>query len=335
MKVITERLIQLEDGIHLLDLFHVASSNLFILNYLQHPTFNHDWSESYKTVMVDFDTKNITRLPNGMQVLEVTSQGKLFAVENDFSDDKRQLVVYDLKRQTFTTRIPVRLFYSHGRSYLIEDEICKLFISFFGYSGGKNEVPSPGLVVIDVRNDRIIKELSPGGSPSALAAVKEKDRMFVSFSGLGTPSRLVCLDTRTDEILESFELGFYPVRIKSGGDALLLLELYKGIHIFDLAQKRVTDIKSFPDIHGFDLAPGSRFLVGLFEGKKPYRVTNKLAVYDLIDDSVVAERKISHGHRVKTVGERMFFTELVDKTLTINELRLSGLPETALIHRGD
>jgi hypothetical protein len=319
MKISTERLFEFEDGASPLALLYDPSRNMFVLNYWQHPSWNADVPEGLKTVLLDFDTKEVVHLANGLKLLGITSEGKLFAIQDSFSNKKRNLVIYDPREAVTTKSIPVALFYGYGKSYLIEHGINKLFISFFGSDYGKDE----GFIIVDAKSERIVKELSLNGRPRNMVANEEKDRLFVSVAGFDNKRRLACLDTGKDEVVESFELDFYPVKAVLKNDVILLLELFKRIHYFDTKQKKVVDSKDIPGIFSVEPTGDSQYLLLLKEGEEPTPVIDRLALYDLGCGRVAYEQKISHGQLLKTIDRRMFFTDIVDDALTINEIHIA------------
>jgi hypothetical protein len=318
MKLSTEQLFEFEDGASPLALLYDPSTHMFVLNYWQHPSWNLDVPEGLKTVLLDFTTKEVIPLANGLKLLGITSEGKLFAIQDSFSNEKRSLVIYDPKEAVTTKSIPVALFYGYGKSYLIENEVNKLFISFFGSDYGKDE----GLVIVDAKRNRIVKELSLNGRPRNMVATEGKDRLFVSVAGFDNRRRLACLDTLTDEVVDSFELDFYPVKAILNDDVILLLELFERIHFFDTKQRKVIDSKNIPGVFSVEPTLNSQYLLLLKEGREPTPVIDRLALYDLGSGSIAHEQKISHGQLLKTIDRRMFFTDVVNDALTINEIHI-------------
>jgi hypothetical protein len=318
MKLSTEQLFEFEDGASPLALLYDPSTHMFVLNYWQHPSWNLDVPEGLKTVLLDFTTKEVIPLANGLKLLGITSEGKLFAIQDSFSNEKRSLVIYDPKEAVTTKSIPVALFYGYGKSYLIENEVNKLFISFFGSDYGKDE----GLVIVDAKRNRIVKSLSLNGRPRNMVATEGKDRLFVSVAGFDNRRRLACLDTLTDEVVDSFELDFYPVKAILNDDIILLLELFERIHFFDTKQRKVIDRKNIPGVFSVEPTLSSQYLLLLREGEEPTPVIDRLALYDLRSGSITHEQKISHGQLLRTIDRRMFFTDVVDDALTINEIHM-------------
>ena len=318
MKLSTEQLFEFEDGASPLALLYDPSTHMFVLNYWQHPSWNLDVPEGLKTVLLDFTTKEVIPLANGLKLLGITSEGKLFAIQDSFSNEKRSLVIYDPKEAITTKSIPVALFYGYGKSYLIENEVNKLFISFFGSDYGKDE----GLVIVDAKRNRIVKSLSLNGRPRNMVATEGKDRLFVSVAGFDNRRRLACLDTLTDEVVDSFELDFYPVKAILNDDIILLLELFERIHFFDTKQRKVIGRKNIPGVFSVEPTLSSQYLLLLREGEEPTPVIDRLALYDLRSGSITHEQKISHGQLLKTIDRRMFFTDVVDDALTINEIHM-------------
>jgi len=318
MKLSTERLFEFEDGASPLALLYDPSTGMFVLNYWQHPSWNLDVPEGLKTVLLDFSTKEVVPLANGLKLLGITSEGKLFAIQDSFSDERRSLIIYDPKEAVATESIPVALFYGYGKSYLIENEVNKLFVSFFGSDGGQDE----GLVIVDAKRNRILKKLSLNGRPRNMVATRTKDKLFVSVAGFDDRRRLACLDTLTDEVVDSFDLDFYPVKAILNDDSILLLELFERIHIFDAERKRVVDRRDIPGVFSVEPTSDSQYLLLLREGEEPTPVIDRLALYDLRNGRMAHERRISHGQLLKTIDRRMFFTDMVDDALTINEIHI-------------
>ena len=316
MKLSTEKLFEFEDGASPLALLYDPSTHMFVLNYWQHPSWNADVPEGLKTVLLDFATKQVVPLANGLKLLGITSEGKLFAIKDSFSHEKRSLVVYDPREAVTTESIPVALFYGYGKSCLIENDVNKLFISFFGSDYGKDE----GLVIVDAKKNRIVKELSLNGRPRNLVATRGKDRIFVSVAGFDNRRRLACLNTTTDEVVDSFDLDFYPVKAVLNDDVILLLELFERIHFFDTKQNRVVERRDIPGVFSVERTSDSRYLLLLREGAEPTPVIDTLSLYDLSSGKIAHERKISRGQLLKTIDRRMFFTDVVDDALTVNEI---------------
>jgi hypothetical protein len=290
-------------------LLYLEPDKLLVLNYLA-------FHDVHKTALLNLETGQISYIVDGLTILEF-SKYKLYSIKNAYFTNPK-LHIYDIKNNTELKTIPITLFYGYGNSCIVEDKINKLYIAF--HPEGKD---GEGLLIVDLNEDKIIKQMDLKGWPTILSPTQEKDKLLVKVIGYDHKKRILIIDTMNDEILESFDCDYFIGRSLLDGSRLLSIELKKGIHFFDINQKKIIETKYIPEI--FDIAPTMKkgiFLL-LLQRAAPFYMVDRLVLYDIESNTIFAEKKISFGMHLKTFRSgRIFFTEMIDNTLVLNEVEI-------------
>jgi DNA-binding beta-propeller fold protein YncE len=325
MKILIKRLMAIDNVVLPRRLLYHPSNNLFVLNYIHTDYFNLDRSNAAKilrTALVNEKTRNIFFLDEGLSVLEITTEGKIYSIKDDFSTS-RSLNIYDSKYKVTIKNIPVELVFGYGNSCLLEQaELSRLYIAFHGSETGGQE----GVLVIDTKEDRVLDQINLNGSPRILSIAPEQNKLFIMVAGHASEKKIFIVDIRKHKILDSINLNFYPTKaLVKGSDLILLDPLGEGsIHILRSQEKEIVERRSVPEIFDIVQTENMYLFILLMQRKKPTYLVDRLAVYDFERNEVIYEQQISRGMNLESFQSgRFFFTETIDTTLFINEIKLT------------
>ena len=272
-----------------------------------------DISKTRKMVVINEETGNISHIEEGAHLLEITSNGKLYYLKNKFPNVS-DICAYNLKNSALLATIPTNLCFGYGSSCLIGGDIFKLFIAFYGsdYHPGVE-----GILIIDVKEDGIIDQVSLGSLPRLLLATPQKDKLFIQVRG----PKLLTLDARSHNIVDSNTLDFAPFKAILDSDNLLFVVFKTGIKILNLKHKEIIETIPIPEV--CDIAPTNnrQYFVLLLQRLKPSFYVDRIALYDMKNREIVDVKYISSGKLLTRFEDgRIFFTEVKDFRLQLNEV---------------
>lgn len=313
MKIHIRAIKKIENVIQVRKVLYCPALKVFIINYIPPDYFKMDPSCFPKTVLIHEETDEVSQIEDGLHVLEVTAEGILYSIKNEFSES-RSLSIYDLRNNLNISSIPTDRWLGYGNSCMLQEPIKKLYIAF----GGSEMGDDGGLWIIDLKRNEIIDRLDLGGHPLILSAVSEE--IFVKVEG----KKVVVLDALDHKVKQIFDVNLWDIRAVQMGDRLVILSADRGIKMLDITRKEITETESIPGAVDLTTTQNHRYLILLLMRKKPFYTVDRLAVFDLANQAIAGQKPISRGGHLKTLEDgRIFFIEILDAaTLVFNRVEI-------------
>lgn len=320
MKLSKKTICKVENAVHVWNILNIPTTSSIVLNCLvsDYIKCRDNFQNANKTLIINDTTHERNYLMDGLRILGISSARKLYALYNEFNPENTHILSYDINTEEYA-RIEYRkkLSLAYGSSRICEREIDKLFVSFFG----SDERGFEGMLVLNIRNNQT-KIVDLNGHPSNMTVVD--NRLFVIVGGFDGRNKLLILDIEANIILDEVEISSYTIDVIHRDRKLMLLELFKGIHIFDIHQRKIIEFINIPEIHSIQPTYDNRFFVLFLERRKPYYQIDRLALYDIKKGKIIDNISITCGQFLKTLDDGRIICVELDKSgnAIINEVNI-------------